>query len=300
MALGLDETVQILLDGIRFNASEDNDPAGCYWPVKMTGWSSRSTKTQRTIKPVLPGSYRAPNPSAEKIISISGTCIAPTPAIRAEAEERLQALCPDPNILYQIDVTEESGTKFRMVELEFADVVRFNEQVFQFTLQLAAPDPFKYSTSLQSGSTGLPSAGSGGLDWTDPTGLDWTDPTGLNWGSPSMGGTLVMANGGNADAWPIFTISTGANPVVNPKITEQGTGRQLVYAGTLLAGDTLVIDTSPNARTVILNGAADRRPFLTKAEWFPIPAQGTTAAVFTADAFSATALLSAQWRNTYF
>ena len=37
-----------------------------------------------------------------------------------------------------------------------------------------------------------------------------------------------------------------------------------------------------------------------KAEWFPIPGNGSTAAVFTADVFSATALLTAQWHNTYF
>lgn len=298
MALGLDETVQILLDGIRFNASEDSDVDGCYWPAKMAGWSSRQTKTQRTVKPVLPGSYRAPNPTAEKIISIVGKCIAPSDSVRAQAEERLEAMCPDPNLTYRIDVTEESGTKFRMVELEFVDIERFNEQVFSFTIQLCALDPFKYSTTLQSASTGLPSAGSGGLDWTAP-GLNWTAP-GLDWGTPTMGGTIALANGGKAEAWPVFTITTGANPLVNPKITEQSTGRQLAYNGTLLAGDSLVIDTSPNARTVLLNGVADRRPFLTKAEWFSIPANGTTAAVFTADVFSATALLLAEWRNTYF
>jgi hypothetical protein len=298
MALGLDETVQILLDGIRFNASEDSDADGCYWPVKMAGWSSRQTKTQRTAKPVLPGSYRAPNPTAEKIISIIGTCIAPSDSVRALAEERLQALCPDPQLTYRIDVTEESGTKFRMVELEFVDIERYNEVAFKFTIQLAALDPFKYSTTLQSASVGLPSAGSGGLNWTAP-GLNWTAP-GLDWGTPTMGGTISLTNAGLAEAWPTFTISTGANALVNPKITEQSTGRQLAYNGTLLAGDTLVIDTSPNARTVLLNGVADRRPFLTKAEWFPIPAKGSTAAVFTADVFSATALLLAEWRNTYF
>jgi len=245
MALGLDETVQILLDGIRFNASEDSDPDGCYWPSKMAGWSTRVSKSQRTSKPVLPGSYRAPNPSAEKIISITGYCVAPSPSIRAQAEERLQALCPDPETLYRMDVTEESGTKFRMVELESAEAVRFNELVFTFAVQVAAADPMKYSTTLQSATTGLPSAGSDGLDWTDPTGLDWTDPTGLDWGTPGNAGVIALFNGGTAPAWPKFTLTAGANPLVNPVITEQSTGRQLRYSGTLAAGDVLTIDTSP-------------------------------------------------------
>ena len=451
MALGIDETVQILLDGVRFNASELSDPAGCYWPAKMVGWSNRATKTQRTPKPVLPGSYRAPNPTAEKIISLQGHCIAPTDSVRAQAESRLQAICADPDSLYRMDVTEESGTRFRTVELEYVNIERYNERVFAFTVQVAAIDPMKYGTELLTASVGLPSAGSLGLDWNEaetanlianpsfevnttgwaglnastlsrvaggsvgsftgrttstttasntgitssgtfavvegrtmkftcdvkpsaalsatslsvnwfdsgaifisssststgavsststfttlqsanlipprraafatvtidcgvvavaqfvdidnilvqPIGLDWQDTTGLDWGIPGTNGVMALANSGTAPAWPLFTISAGANSLVNPVITEQSTGRQLRYTGTLAPGDVITIDTNPFARTVLL-GTADRRPFLTKAEWFPIPAQGTTAAVFTADVFSATAQLTAQWRTTDF
>lgn len=300
MTVGIDESVQIILDGFRFNASSDSDPDQCYWPVKMAGWSTRSAKNQRTAKPVLPGSYRAPNPTAEKIISLTGWCVAPSASTRSQAENRLQSLCPDPDLLYRIDVTEEDGTRFRTVELETVDIVRFNEFAFTFTIQLAAPDPMKYDTGLLSTSVGLPAAGTVGLNWADPTGLDWQDPTGLDWGVAGSNGVMALANSGTAPAWPTFTVSAGANSLVNPVITEQGTGRQLRYTGTLLPGNTLVIDTNPFARTVLLDGVADRRPFLTKAEWFPIPANGTTAAVFTADVFSATALLTAEWHNTYF
>jgi len=450
--IGIDESVQILLDGFRFNASSTSDPEGCYWPVVMAGWSSRQTKTQRTPKPVLPGSYRAPNPTAEKIISLTGWCVAPSVVARARAENRLQAICSDPDTLYRIDVTEEDGTRFRFVELENVDIKRFEELTFTFTIQLAAQDPFKYDTGLLSATVGLPSAGSLGLDWNEsepanllpnpsfetnttgwsglnastlsrvaggsvgsftgratsttvasntgitssgtfavvegrackfwadvkpsqamaasslsvnwfdsgaifisssststgavaststfttlksadlvpprraafatitidagvvavgqtvdidnvlfqPIGLDWQDTTGLDWGIPGTNGVMALANSGRAPAWPVFTIAAGANSLVNPVITEQSTGRQLRYTGTLAPGDTLVIDTSPFARTVLLGGVADRRPFLTRAEWFPIPANGSTAVVFTADVFSASALLTAQWRNTYF
>lgn len=300
MTIGIDESVQILLDGFRFNASSDSDPDGCYWPAVMAGWSSRQTKTQRTPKPVLPGSYRAPNPTAEKIISLTGWCVAESAVQRSRAENRLQAICPDPEITYRMDVTEEDGTRYRFVELENVDIRRFEELTFQFTIQLAAQDPMKYDTGLLSASVGLPSGGSLGLDWANPTGLDWADPTGLDWGVSGANGVMSLANSGKAPAWPTFTIAAGANALVNPVITEQSTGRQLRYTGTLAAGETLVIDTNPFARTVLLGGVADRRPFLTRAEWFPIPANGSTAAVFTADVFSATALLTAEWHNTYF
>lgn len=451
MTLGIDEAVQILLDGIRFNANEGTDAEGCYWTVKMAGWSNRTTKTQRAPKPVLPGSYRAPNPTAEKVISLVGSCIAPNSVIRARAESRLQSICPNPDSLYRMDVTEESGTRFRNVELEFVNIERFNEEVFMFTVQVAAIDPMKYGTDILSATVGLPSAGALGLDWNEaeaanlianpsfevnttgwaglnastlsrvaggsvgsftgratsttiasntgitssgtfavvegrtykftadvkpsaamaassmsvnwfdsgaifisssststgavsstsafttlasanlipprraafasvtidcgtvtvaqtvdidnilfqPIGLDWQDPVGLDWGVPGTNGVMALANSGTAPAWPTLTISAGASSLVNPTITEQSSGRQLRYTGTLAAGDVIVIDTNPFARTVLL-GTADRRPFLTKAEWFPIPAKGSTAVVFTADVFSATAMLTAEWRITDF
>lgn len=451
MALGIDESVQVLLDGIRFNANEDQDLDACYWPTGIAGWWTRTAKNQRTPKPTLPGSYRAPNPTAEKIISLAGFCVAPSASTRSRAENRLQALCPDPNLLYRMEVTEEDGTKFRTVEMVAVDVKRVNETVFSYTVQVAAIDPMKYSTTLQSATSGLPAAGSLGLDWNEaeaanaisnssfetnttgwsglnastlsrvaggsvgsfnarststtiasntgiqssgtfavvegrtykftadvkpsaamaasslsvnwfdagaifisstststgavastttwttlqsanltpprlaafatvtidcgtvavaqfvdidnvlfqPIGLDWQDPTGLDWGVPGTNGVMALLNSGTAPAWPVLTISAGANPLVNPVITDQATGRQLRYTGTLLAGNVLIIDTSPFARTVLL-GSADRRPFLTKAEWFPIPANSSGAVVFTADVYSATAMLTAEWRNTYF
>ncbi len=452
MALGIDETVQILLDGIRFNANETTDPELCYWPVRMVGWSNRTTKTQRTPKPRLPGSYRAPNFTGEKIISLQGTCIAPSAEARARAEDRLQALCPDPDLLYTMTVTEEAGDRFRTVELEMVDIDRINETAFKFSVQVCAIDPMKYGTIPSTAFTGLPSPGSGGLNWDEasaanaianpsfetnttgwqalnaatlsrvaggsvgsftaratstttasttgiqsngtfavtqgrtykftadvkpsaamaasslsvnwfnasaifissaststgavastatfttlrsanlvppagaafatvsidcgtvavaqfveidnvlfqPIGLDWSDPVGLDWGSAGATGVMALTNPGTAPAWPVFTISAGANPLVNPTITDQASGRSLRYSGTLLAGDVLVINTNPFARTVTLNGSGDRRPFLTRAEWFSVPKGTSAAIVFGADIYSATAQLSATLDPAYF
>jgi len=300
MALGIDEVIQITLDGLRFNANEDTDPEGCYWPTAMTGWNTRRNRNQRTAKPTLPGSYRVPPPAQEKVISLRGTCIAPTALARARAENRLAGLCPVPENLYRMVVTEESGDVYRNVELEMSEPSRINELAFQFVIQVAAPDPFKYSTTTKANSTGLPVSG-GGLDWTDPTGLDWTDPVGLSWGVPTSTGSIPLTNLGTAPAWPTFTITAGpTDPLVNPSITETSTGRVLQYNGTLVPGDSLVIVTNPFGRSVTLNGGADRRPNLTRAEWFPIPIGGSTSVTFSASVFTAGSNLLAQWADTYF
>lgn len=299
MTLGLDERVQVSFSGLLFNANEGTDSDGCYWPAALIGWLTRTTRTQRYPKPVLPGSYRVPNPTAERVFSIEGHCIAPSVEARSRAENRVTALAGLPDNLYRIEVTEEMGTVYRMVELESAETVRISEFVFKYTIQLAAPDPFKYSTSANVAGNSLP-VSAGGLDWTDPTGLDWTDSVGLSWGVPSSTGVITMLNNGTAEAWPTFTITAGANSLTNPTITNVFTGQTLAYTGTLNPDDTLVIVTNPFGRSVILNGTADRRPLMTRAEWFSIPAKTTGAVAFSAQSFSATAFLSASWSDTYF
>lgn len=55
-----------------------------------------------------------------------------------------------------------------------------------------------------------------------------------------------------APVWPVWTI---VGPGENPTITNHTTGESITLVKTLIAGDVLVIDTSPLAKTVILNGA---------------------------------------------
>lgn len=299
MALGLDERVQFLFSGLLFNANETTDTDGCYWPAAINGWLSRQTRTQRYPKPVLPGSYRVANPTSERVFTIDGHCIAPSVEARSRAENRVTALAGLPNSLYRIEVSEEMGTVYRMVELESAETIRVNEFVFRYVIQLAAPDPFKYGTTTHVAGNSLP-VSAGGLDWTDPTGLDWTDTVGLSWGVPSSTGVVTMLNNGTAEAWPTFTITAGSNSLIKPTITNVFTGQTLAYNGTLNPNDILVITTNPFGRSVLLNGTADRRPLLTRAEWFSIPAGTTGAAAFSATSFSSTAFLSASWSDTYF
>lgn len=296
MTLGINERVQILLDGIRFNADESSDPDDCYWPARLRGWNSRRARTQRSAKPTLPGSFRTPNPQQEKIIVIEGACLAPSPEARSRAENRLAALCSNPSQLYRMEVTEEFATTYRDVELEHADPERYNELVFMFALQVASPDPAKYGTTLLEASTTLPSSAGIGLDWTAP-GLNWTG--GLDWGTPTSTGVIALLNEGTSPTWPIFTIAAGAQPLVNPAITSQATGRTLYYNGTLQPGDTLVIVTNPFGRSVLLDGSGDRRPLLTRAEWFPVPKQSTAAVTFSASVYSPTATLTASWSPAY-
>ncbi len=52
----------------------------------------------------------------------------------------------------------------------------------------------------------------------------------------------TIANDGDVEAWPVWTI---AGPGVNPTIRNVTTGKALTLTGTLVAGQTLTIDTRP-------------------------------------------------------
>jgi phage-related protein len=64
--------------------------------------------------------------------------------------------------------------------------------------------------------------------------------------------TTTATNGGDFEVWPTLTI-TGAG--TNPRISnQQDSNRQVRIDVSMGAGDTLVINTHPNARTATLNG----------------------------------------------
>jgi hypothetical protein len=115
--------------------------------------------------------------------------------------------------------------------------------------------------------------------------------TGLDWGSSISNGTLSLGNTGNADAWPVFTF---VGPLTMPMVTNNATGQALAYSGTLAAGDSVVVTTSPFGRSVLLSGA-DRFTLMTSASWFPIPPGSTVTVAFAASAGSGS--LSASWRS---
>jgi hypothetical protein len=63
----------------------------------------------------------------------------------------------------------------------------------------------------------------------------------------------ILVNSGSLPTWPVFTFK---GPVTNPGLTFVNTPVSAGYTGSLGVADTLVIDTRPWARTVLLNGTS--------------------------------------------
>lgn len=65
--------------------------------------------------------------------------------------------------------------------------------------------------------------------------------------------TAVITVGGTVPTWPVITFG---GPVNNPTLTFIGSGIIIGYTGTIASGQSVVIDTRPWARTMMLGGAS--------------------------------------------
>ncbi|ATE56141.1 MULTISPECIES: hypothetical protein [Actinosynnema] len=135
----------------------------------------------------------------------------------------------------------------------------------------------------------------GSTSYDSPVGLDWSG--GLDWGAPASTGSMVLANSGGAEVWPVYTIT---GPVTAPRLYLPSTGETLLYSGVLAAAtdttpaDRLVIDTHPHRLTTWLNGRAER--YLDEAEWWPIPpGEDVRVAFGSADPAPTSATAEAEW-----
>jgi len=153
----------------------------------------------------------------------------------------------------------------------------------QAVVELFASDGAKYSSSVFSVITGL-SASGGGFIFPEIFPLIFA-------GGGSLG-IVTATNLGNVPTAPWFTI---AGPVTNPTIRNETAGRQISVGMSVLAGETLWIDTAD--RSVLLDGTASRYSLLTSAEWFDL-APGDNEIRFTGSS-AGSPNLTVQWRSSW-
>lgn len=287
--------------GLSFNTGV-KDANGCaYFITDEKGWSDGPPpRPISTGKPYSQGAFNGPDFYGARVITLYGHVAAPTTLARRAAEHTLSSAFSDPLNLSELHCVEETGELLANVRLDQNVTITRNPGGldFDWSIQLAAPDPRKYSASLKSSVTNLPMS-TGGLDWITGGGLQWTTGGGLNWGTVTSNGIVTMTNAGTADSWPKFIIAANGNALVSPGITILVNGSMLFYNNTMGAGDVLTINTNPATRSVLLNGITDHRRFLTTAQWASIPANSTITAAFSSAVYTTTATLTAQWSDTY-
>lgn len=265
------------------------DAAGISWALQsLDGWDSAEVRSEFTEREADHGSWASPAYLGSRPITLAGTVTSPDRISLETALEQLRAaasLTDTTLVVYEL-TTPKQVTVRRSGKPLMAYVT---DRIATYSVMVTAADPRRYSTTLQSGTTGLPTT-SGGL--TFPV----TFP--ITWSATTVSGQINAVNSGSIDTRPVLTIT---GPVVAPTVSAlypDGTVRQLIYSLDLQSGDVLTIDT--DAHTVILNGTVSRRRFMTvPAGWPTIPANSQVIYQFQSSTYNATAMLTATWRSAW-
>lgn len=280
------------LDGLRASLGSVNlgavDSDGTAWFLQtLEGWDSPEVRSEFTDREADHGAWASPVYLGSRPITLAGTIVAGSQDLLEAAMERLRAAA---------SLTDTVLTVWETVAKQ-ASVRRSGKPLMQYvtgatatySVMVTAQDPRRYSTTLSTGTTALPST-TGGLA------LPSAFP--LTFSATTVSGQVTAQNAGTVDTRPVLTIT---GPVVAPVIAAlypDGTVRQLLYSLDLVTGDVLTIDT--DARTVLLNGGVSRRRFMTVAGGWPvIPAGSSVNYQFQSSTYNATAMLTATWRSAW-
>lgn len=261
----------------------------------------RAPKTHYQERPTGMGAWRARSYLSGHAFTVSGYGSTPTLQTRELARDQLLGLFVNGG---QQLLAYDSGAWVRTLMVELNGQPRFavrrNRTNFNWQLPLFAADgrmlsaDAKNTPAVQSSSLSTD-----GLDWETGGGLDWVEAglggNGLDWGTSGTQGILYMSNDGNVETWPTFVI---VGPMIQPTLTDPATGRQLMYSGTVAAGQTLVIDTSPYTRSVKLDGV-DRFGFMLSAQWMAIPPQSEGGSLTLQFGGSGTGTAQGTWQDAY-
>lgn len=276
---------QATLGTLRFGAV---DAAGVAWFLQsLEGWDSPEVRAELQERESDHGSWFSPVYFGARPVTLTGTVEAPDrPSLDSALELLYAAAALSDTTLTVWESVPRQATVRRSGKV-LAQYV--TDRVATWSVMVTAADPRRYSTTLQSGTTGLPTT-TGGL--TFPV----TFP--ITFSATTVSGQINAVNSGSMDTRPVLTIT---GPVVAPVVSAlypDGTVKQLAYSLDLASGDVLTIDT--DAHTVMLNGSVSRRRFMTVASGWPtVPAGSSVIYQFQSSTYNALAMLTATWRSAW-
>lgn len=291
----LDTTMDIRDGLVVFNQT---DADGVEWFGDLTeGWyETVGDRLSMQDKSAAAGSYDGRSYGMARTMVLEGAVSAPTRDLADRSLSRFAGLWAG-GLLVPMVVSEPAGS-FRLMVRKATkpSVKRINATQWTYQLSVVAPDGLKYAADLSTLSTGLVSDAPGGVQWGGPAGT-----TGVQWGGAGVvwqsgngaSGTVTLSNPGTADT-PIRFVVSGLAP--GPSIVDVTRDNTITFPDNVALGSQLVIDTG--TRYVALDGA-NRRPQLTAAGFFSIPAESSIEVAFRAPTPSLSALLSAAWRPAW-
>jgi hypothetical protein len=238
------------------------DGSGCSWVVtKSDGWDgSPPARPSQSDKTIGDGTWAGRGFYSGRVVTLTGTCVAPDRLSMLWAKESLNAAV-GPWDLTTLRVDEAHLSRTAQVRLsDKIEVADAGAWAFNFAMGLFAPDPRRYGAASQL-TVSLP-AGS-------TTGRAYPRTYPKLYGGGGGGGTVQWVNTGTYKngAPAVLTIY---GPVITPRVDHDQSGSHLQFTLTVPYGQFLVIDLG--AQSVMLGGTASRTGALTAdSAWFLLP-----------------------------
>lgn len=262
-----------------------------WWLTSLDGWhNTPDLRLSGVDRPQDHGQFDGPTYWTSRVITATGTAIAPDKPTAYTARDIITSLCWDPAVLWTLQVTEPGpGTRRAYVRLNTATKTSdVNDVAFDWQIQFKAPDPRKYADIEPSSPVTLspPTGAVGGVPY----------PTTVPFSFTTVGlatSTASITNAGTAPTRPTVTLN---GPLADPQIANVTVGRSLAFTGlNIAAGDNVVIDF--DRRTALYNGSASRNNYLAASSaWWELAPGGNNITI-AAGGGSGTAVIA--WRSAW-
>jgi Phage tail protein len=238
----------------------DDDGNVWIWQT-IEGWyGGISPRGNPVARPLLDGSFDGPAPFDGRTVSIAGALVSPTRAALQKGLDRISRVLAGTARRGVLIVDEQVVPITRTLDVRLGGatlVTRDGPVTARWSLDLYAADPTRYGVTSRS-ITLDPYASGGGRTYN----LLFA----RSYGAFGWSGRGQAANLGDTHT-PLLVTFVG--PSVNPSLQLVG-GSRLALLMTLFDGDTVEIDSGK--RTVIYNGSASRRQYLTgDSNWITLP-----------------------------
>ena len=279
----MDEVVAwVELLGVTFAGAEEPD-AGLIWSDLEGWWGLPDSRGEADLIPGEHGRFKRSKVLREaRVLTLSGAIYAADNFGLVEARTRLEAALAE-GIGSMRVATAASGVWERWVEIDTLTIAPDHGRRWTtFTIDMLAPDPRRYGPEQVVGPVGLP-VSTGGVRL--PQRMPW------NFGTVSEQSRLLVPNSGAIKLHPFIDVSGGFNTVSVVDITS---GRRLSLNWQVPEGSTLVLDSGARRATV---DGSDVTRWLTRRQWFEIPAGETHEFRFEVSAPNGSPEMRARFRN---
>jgi hypothetical protein len=234
-------------------------------PSAITGWlDGPGTRRDTTPRLAVDGDFYEPAYKSGRLITITGTAVAKTPADLQIMRDNLMGQCPDGTYVPLIVAT---STAWRRTDVGFEGTpgwIQLNDTSASFKVDLYAPDPRVYGdwqrfTLSQGGNSGS---------------LKYPLKYPINYYRPVTERGSAVKNNGNTRAYPQFRVVGSFTQGFS--LTNNREGR-VTYSGIVTTAAPVLVDMQKGTAT---QNGVDKSTLLSVRDWFSVKPGETLEPVF--------------------